>query len=272
MSGDARNFSELQVERVKGYGLAWRLFHRILWKLYIKIFPGREMTVRSGSGKCFRLRVGDQISEILFTQGVYEPQLTSILMPLVKPGMTIFDIGANIGYYSILMAEKVGPRGSVHCFEINDNILKLLEGNIKLSGAGNIRVVRQAVSDKNGRETFYVPSLGDEGEGSLRPSGRYKAEGTMEVETTTLDSFIEKNGIPKVDLIKIDVEGGEFLAFEGAKKLLSSKDRPIIMFEALDTACANFGHTWIDSIEKVKSFGYRIYQGDTANYIAIPER
>jgi hypothetical protein len=92
----------------------------------------------------------------------------------------------------------------------------------------------------------------------------------VQVKTVSIDDYVHEHGIQRVDCIKIDVEGAEYEAFQGATKLLSSKDKPVIMFEALDSACVNFGVTWYQVIKQVSDFGYRIHQGDAANFLATP--
>jgi hypothetical protein len=92
----------------------------------------------------------------------------------------------------------------------------------------------------------------------------------VKVKTVSIDDYVHEHGIQRVDCIKIDVEGAEYEAFQGATKLLSSKDKPVIMFEALDSACVNFGVTWYQVVKQVSEFGYRIHQGDTANFLATP--
>lgn len=184
--------------------------------------------------------------------------------------MTVFDIGANIGYYTTLMARRVGPEGTIHAFEINENVIDLLEENIRLANVHNVRVVKRAVAKTTGQRDFFVPRAGDESEGSLTKSGRYEAANIVRVPSVSLDDYVAENKITRVGFIKIDVEGAEYEAFEGATNLLSNA-KPAIMFEALDTACMNFGVNWLDVVEKLRSFGYRIHQGDTANFFATPE-
>ena len=122
-----------------------------------------------------------------------------------------------------------------------------------------------------GKWEFFVPRAGDEAEGSLKKSGRYDAANTVKVSSVSLDQVVE-NGIKRSTLSEIDV-GALKKAFRGAaKNLLSSKTKPVIMVRRRWTwACMNFGVNWLDVVEKVKSFGYRIHQADAANYFATPE-
>jgi FkbM family methyltransferase len=173
-------------------------------------------------------------------------------------------------FYTVLLAHRVWPQGAVHAFEINDKVLDLLEENVRTAQLTNVTIVKKAVTKTTGEAEFFLPREGDEAEGSLRKSDRYDALSVVKVKTVSIDDYIHEHGIQQVDCIKIDVEGAEYEAFQGATKLLSSKDKPVIMFEALDSACANFGVTWYQVVKQVNDFGYRIHQGDTANFLATP--
>lgn len=266
-----RQYSTLNREPCRINGVVERLTKKLSWKILNRAMKGKTLRVRLFSGDPFLVRVGDQVSREIFCHGCHEPQLTSLLLPFLGPGMTVFDIGANIGYYTVLMARRVGPAGMVHSFEINETVIQLLEGNIRCANVRNVKVVKRAVTKTTGTREFFVPRAGDEAEGSLSKSNRYEAANVVTVPSVSLDDYVEENKIKKVGLIKIDVEGAEYEVFEGAKNLLLSNAKPVIMFEALDTACMNFGINWLDVIEKLKSFGYRIHQGDAANFFATPE-
>jgi FkbM family methyltransferase len=265
-----RKYSTLDVEPCPINGFMERAAKKISWEALNYVVHGKKLKVRLFSGDPFIVRVGDQISQAVFSYGCHEPHLTSLVLPFLKPGMTVFDIGANIGYYTVLMARRVGVAGMVHAFEINDHVIELLEENIRFANIRNVKIVKRAVANTTGQREFFVPAVGDEGEGSLKKSNRYEAVTTVKVPSVSLDDYVKQNEINKVDFIKIDVEGAEYEVFEGARNLLSSNERPVIMFEALDSACMNFGVNWLDVVEKLKSFGYRIHQGDVANYFATP--
>jgi FkbM family methyltransferase len=266
-----RKYSTLDVEPCPINGVVERAARKISWDALNYMVRGKKLKVRLSSGDSFIVRVGDQISRSVFSYGCYEPHLTSLVLPFLKPGMTVFDIGANIGYYTVLMARRVGPAGIVHAFEINEKVIDLLEENVQFANVGNVKIVKRAVAKTTGQREFFVPAAGDEAEGSLKKSERYEAVTTVKVPSVSLDDYIQEKQIEKVDFIKIDVEGAEYEVFEGARNLLSSNEKPVIMFEALDSVCMNFGVNWLDVVEKLKSFGYRIHQGDTANYFATPE-
>ena len=265
-----RRYSTLESEYSPVDGFLKRAMSKVAWQALCQVVPGRKLSVKLASGQSFKVRVGDQVSRMIFENGAYEPQLTSLLLPFIKPGMTVFDIGANIGYYTVLLARRVGHQGAVHAFEINDKVLDVLEENVRMAHLTNVTVVKKAITKTTGEAEFFLPREGDEAEGSLRKSDRYDALSVVKVKTVSIDDYVHEHGIQRVDFIKIDVEGAEYEAFQGATKLLSSKDKPVIMFEALDSACVNFGVTWYQVVKQVSEFGYRIHQGDTANFLATP--
>jgi FkbM family methyltransferase len=265
-----RRYSTLASEYSPVDGFLKRAMSKVAWQALCQVVSGSKLSVKLASGQSFKVRVGDQVSRMIFENGAYEPHLTSLLLPFIKPGMTVFDIGANIGYYTVLLARRVGDQGAVHAFEINDKVLDLLEENIRMAHLTNVTVVKKAIAKTTGEAEFFLPREGDEAEGSLRKSNRYDALSVVQVKTVSIDDYVHEHGIQRVDCIKIDVEGAEYEAFQGATKLLSSKDKPVIMFEALDSACVNFGVTWYQVIKQVSDFGYRIHQGDAANFLATP--
>lgn len=265
-----RTLSQLPTQTIPVFNRLQRLRASARWTLLERTKPGAIIKARLADGHTMWLKVGDQISHHIFVNGVHESTATSTILPFVTPDMVILDIGANVGYYSLLFAQRTGPRGRVYAFEINPAVLDVLERNVSTSGLDNLETVRLAVSDEDGTVDFFVPKPGDEGEGSLRESTRYDAEQVMQVRATTIDHFLEEHAIDRVDLIKIDIEGGESAAFAGAHRLLSSTHRPIIMFEALDSACANFGIDWLGVLDQVRGYGYVIHQVDGGNFIAVP--
>ena len=150
----------------------------------------------------------------------YEPDTTQYFKNTITPGMTVVDVGANLGYFTRLTASLVGPTGAVYAFEPDaDNFLLLKENTKQFQ---NVRLIQNAVSDKEGMVTFYLsPKMGMHSLLKKRGSGR-----SVTVPSTTLDRLY---GETDIHFVKIDVEGAEKLVFLGMKKLLSRK--PIVVFE-----------------------------------------
>lgn len=148
----------------------------------------------------------------------YESFELDLYSQLVKPNMTILDVGANLGIYSVLGSDLVGPSGKVYAFEPVPENLALLNHNIKLNGAKNVTVVPKAISDKVGEsEIFLAPgSIGTHSMGA-------KSKTCITIKTDTIDNFVNQNHL-KVDLIKMDIEGYEGHAIRGGNITLSNKN------------------------------------------------
>jgi FkbM family methyltransferase len=158
-------------------------------------------------------------------RGEYEPHLFKLFSETLKPGMVFMDIGANIGFYSMLAASRVGEGGKVISFDPNTENCRLLMLSINKNGFNNVSLYPFALGGKSGYAMFstHIGSNGglipDTEDSLVNPN-------CVIVPITRLDDLIDE----KVDLIKIDVEGAEGLVIEGAKKLIE-KHRPIITSE-----------------------------------------
>ena len=148
--------------------------------------------------------------------GTYEPDLQIAIREFVKPGMTIFDIGANIGYITLLLADAAGAKGHVFAFEALPENVKRLQENITINNFDNrVTIISAAVADRSEKMRFLIGPSG--GMGKLRGSaGRREVDypDFIEVPGICLDDFLSADKQPFPDVIKIDIEGGEILASE----------------------------------------------------------
>ena len=158
----------------------------------------------------------------------YEPGTTHLVERLLEPGMVVVDVGAHVGYYTLLAAKQVGPKGKVYAFEPESANYALLEENIGLNGYQNIVTIKSAVSSRSGSSTLYLTAL-DNGRHSTYHHD-LPENGSEVVKATTLDAFLEGEEWPRVDLVKMDVEGAEEDVFQGMERLLrESEDLKIVM-------------------------------------------
>jgi len=174
----------------------------------------------------------DLQSEKDYWLGTYEPELQAVIEKLVLPGMVAYDVGANIGYVSLLLARRVGESGKVFAFEALPSNLERLRENLKLSDfSRTVEAVDAAVVDGERSVRFLVGPSGGMGktEGS---AGRQDVSYTEAHEVTgiSLDAFVYRMGNPVPQVVKMDIEGGETLAFPGMRRLLSEA-RPLILLE-----------------------------------------
>ncbi len=148
--------------------------------------------------------------------GVWEELTTDIFKKVVKAGDIIVDMGANIGYFTLLAARLTGKDGKVYAFEPEPHNFALLSRNIELNGYDNVVAMQKAVSDKNGKIKLFV-NKNDTGAHSL-----YQPENageSIEIEAVTMDDFF-KDKNRHVDVIKMDIEGAELDAFAGLQQII----------------------------------------------------
>lgn len=159
--------------------------------------------------------------ETLFTDG-YERMETTLFKQLVKEGMTVVDIGANVGYYTLLACRNVGESGRVFAIEPEPMNYELLLRNIEENSFNNAVPLQKAISDKSGSATLY---LSPKGHGEHSFYGAERNIGSVEVEVSTLDKLFVGN----VDIVKIDIEGGEMLALLGMTELAKRSDMKLFI-------------------------------------------
>ncbi len=160
--------------------------------------------------------------------GYWEIWLTQFLAQRLKPGMTVIDVGANFGYYTLLMGEAVGAAGRVLAVEPNPEAAALLQQTVNLAGHWpQTRLVSQALGASAGRAWLYSPD-GEPKNASLVVQPDLPGGKTVEVATVTLDELALD--YPKIDLVKIDAEGGEQGIVAGMQRLIA-RDRPLIVLE-----------------------------------------
>jgi FkbM family methyltransferase len=154
----------------------------------------------------------------------YEKETVILAKKFVKPSMTVIDIGAHIGYYTKLFSKLTGKNGFVYAFEPEEENFRLLEKNTK--NLTNVKLVKKALSDRNGFIDFYRAENHTAQHSVLKSGIRHKK---ITIPAITLDSFMKRENIKKIDFIKIDIEGGEPYAFAGAKDALNRKPLAVIM-------------------------------------------
>ena len=154
-----------------------------------------------------------------FWLGIFEYDKQIIFSEQILPGKIVYDIGAHVGFYTLLAAELTGPKGKVFAFEPVPNNLYFLKRHIQLNKLTNVDVIEAAVADFTGRTSFVVSLSGLE--------GSLSAQGALEVSTVEIDNLVEQGKILPPDYIKIDVEGAELKVLSGANKTLR-KYRPVL--------------------------------------------
>lgn len=199
------------------------------------------------NGKRMRVIEGDYVSQVISQTGGCEPETTAIFQKLLQPGAIVFDVGANLGYYTLVEAGLAGPNGRVHSFEPNPAVCGLLRESVRLNALRNVTVNEAGVSEAEGRAKLYVTIPEQMSMASLRPprqatTGKDVGSGlTRTIRLVCLDDYIEHRGIARIDLIKMDVEGAEMKALRGAQRLLGRQEKPVIIMEFNAAALGRLG-------------------------------
>lgn len=172
----------------------------------------------------------------------YEKAETAIVIKEVKKGHTVLDIGANVGHFTILMAELVGKDGKVFAFEPDPESFEELKKNIEKYGYENVTLVKKAISDINGKASLYI-CHGDRRNNSLYD----KYDRYIEVDTIRSDDYLNGHHI---DFIKMDIQGGEVAALEGMSNILQNNKNVKMIIEAWTVGLIKAG-TDIDRFVKL---------------------
>lgn len=232
----------------------WRARHRAgEWVRRIGPSLGcRIIHVRRG----FKLQVDlqDYIGQQLYATGDYERRTTEVIEALLTQGDTFVDVGANIGYFSLLASRLVGPSGRVVAFEPASVPQARLRNNVKINRACNIDVRDVAVSERSGVFPFYEAPAHNQGLSSLREL-KDRTRVTY-VHVGRLDDLLTEVALPT--LVKIDVEGAELQVINGARELLA-RERPDVIVEVTASFLNAQGLSTSQLAAPLLATGYAMY-------------
>lgn len=174
----------------------------------------RQVVARSTFGARFHLDSRDLIQRYIYTFGIWEPPLTKWLQRTLRPGDTFVDVGANVGYYSLLASGLVGESGTVVAIEAFPDFQDALAANIALNPASNVRVVNEAVSDRVETLHFTLASSANMGANSIVPY-EGESESEADVPARPLPAILTPSELAAARVIKVDVEGAEGAVVRG---------------------------------------------------------
>ncbi len=182
--------------------------------------------------------------------GEYEPQLSAVFEKYCTPGMTVVDVGANLGYYSLLAAKLVGPSGRVIALEPNSENCRLLLSSLRLNRVDNVELIPVAADVSTGW-AYYSTHVGSNG--GLVDDGELLAHPGVVVPTFALDDIVNHS----VGFLKMDVEGAEGRVVKGAQRLIE-RDRPIVTTELKEEMLRRVsGTTVAEYLGYFERLGYR---------------
>ncbi len=169
------------------------------------------------------------ITPHLIMDGYWESWITKLLAQIVQPGFICLDIGANFGYFSILMSELSGTTGKTFAIEPNPRIAELLRSTRYVNG-GKFEVIETALADKKGEAILTITDR-ELGGGTIKKNEMKKGRSQVVVQTISVDELVKEKKIGRVDIIKMDVEGVEPLVFEGMQETIAANPQIQIIIE-----------------------------------------
>jgi FkbM family methyltransferase len=222
------------------------VFPRAKRRIIHSFLPSYEMLVFANED------VGRQI----WLFGNYEADETRFFIEQIRPTDICFDVGGNVGYFSLLMS-RLASDGSVHVFEPIPVNAALIAANTALNAIENLHLTNAAVGDHEGSVLFSVSV--DSAYSSMHATGRLAEEKSIHVPLIALDDYLSAKSLLRIDVMKVDVEGAEDLVIRGASGLLgdSSRRPRIVLMELFDGNLSSFGSSVASVIERMASFGYQ---------------
>ena len=236
-----------------------QLLGRVRKKMRIHFLPKSGWVEVDRMGFHWRLDMDTYIGRMIAIHDVFEPDTTRLLADLVKPGMHVLDVGANIGYFTLLMAQAVGPKGHVWAFEPTQKYREQLLWHVDCNElTSRVSVIPFGLSDES---MSPMISIGDSS-ATLHWTKDVPPQQQEEIELHPLDDVVDELSIQQVDLVKLDIDGHEPHFIRGAARLLQqSKPRIVLEFSQRNLYIA--GSSVKDQARSLQDLGYLIYNEKT---------
>ncbi|MCL5287187.1 MAG: FkbM family methyltransferase [Acidobacteria bacterium] len=257
------------------------------WVFWRRMFPDMPLPIRLSRG-IWWLSEDDLPGQTLYFSGAYKDEEAErrFVERYLQPGMTVLDIGAHHGFYTLLASRIVGGSGQVIAFEPSPRDFARLRLHLRLNFCRNARAEALALAGENGAAQFYVVEKGDTGRNGLRRAEVY-AESVREVTVREirLDDYLDGARIERTDLVKLDAEGAELSILQGAERLLGRAPRPAMLCELRESCTRPWGYTarQVHDLVAVRGFQWFTAKADgrlaaagvqdefDGNFVAVPQ-
>lgn len=207
---------------------------------------------RLHTGQLLKVDLPSAVGRSIWLRGIYEPEVEAYIRKVLRPKDAFIDVGAHVGYFSVIAAGVVGEEGEVHAFEPQRELCSLLKMSIEANALFMVRINPLALWS----DTINVILMTQQDSGfsfvQAPSSGRFKS--AIMVPTTTLDEYVHHHVHCPVRVIKIDVEGAELHVLLGAQRTLQTHS-PCLVVEAQDCWLQRFGHKLEDLFDYLSGFG-----------------
>lgn len=226
---------------------------------WIKLDPKKEhITYKNSHGITFDLDLKEYQMKQIYLYDIYEKNtvrhIFKLIQKLKKRDLVVFDVGANIGFYSMTLSKKLNGTASViHSFEPNPHTYAILEKNIRTNGCNNVKLNAIGLSDTKGTLTISYDYKNLGAANVFNGKGSNKAE----VSLTTLDYYCKENQIENIDIIKVDIEGSELGFLKGGSEVIEKSKSMIVVMEIVEENCTRGGYSSSDIFQYMSVKGFR---------------
>jgi FkbM family methyltransferase len=250
------------------HGLAWltrRFQPKGIDRLVRLIYPpgstrAIETVVDYDDGLLMHIDTRSFLEWYIFFYGHFRPEVSKLLNRMLKPGHVAFDIGSNIGMHSIVMANRVGPTGKVVVFEPDPHPYARMRRNLALNGFDWVETHQVALAEKSGRMQLFLhdDTIGNFANASLSVDNVGRETNAIEIDVWSIDDYVARNPIARLDAIKLLAQGVEWDVLQGARATIA-KFRPKIFFLWEPSYWARKALTLADARAFFASFGYDVH-------------
>jgi len=249
---------------MRGYGLSRFKLLRKTFNLIYSTVQGPGYLIQVGE---FQMYLDEKDTLGLSLGRAHEPHIIELIKKQIAEGDVVIDLGANIGYFTLIFSKLVGPRGKVFAFEPDPTNFSILKENVSLNKCLNVTLIQKAVSKYSHKGTIY---LNDENRGDHRifDSGdnREKIDG---IEITSLDDYFDTSKI-KIDFIKMDIQGSEILALKGMEKILEENKNIKILAEFWPNGFKKAKTDPKEFFEILEKYDFCFYENKESGHDLVP--
>ena len=222
-----------------------------------------HVDARTVDGSTLRVDASDIVGKHLYYFGIWEPSLTDWMRRSLKPGALVIDVGANIGYYSLLASKLVGPGGRVIAIEALPETMRRLRFNLDRNGAANVRAINSAAWSRVERLKIFFRQDGASGATTLMSdwADRWQLRRQIEIDAAPLSTLLSESEIANARMIKIDVEGAEWQVLSEMTSWLGRTAPDLeVAIEISTSMMSAQGKSFEDILALFQGFGFFAYR------------
>jgi FkbM family methyltransferase len=230
-------------------------YGKSFFRRFIKV-PDGNIIYKTRYNAKFRLYLDEYQMKEIYCYNLYEKNTITNLVKLLKPNFTFIDVGANAGFYSVIVSKHLHA-GKVYSFEPSSFIIERLKENVALNNCSNIIINQLGLSDKE--EVLNLSFTGNNTGGATVYKKAGSTEYSEKINLIPFDDYYSLNRIGKIDVIKVDIEGGELGFLKGAEKAIAENFRLIVVLEMMDEHFRAAGYSAGHLFDYMRNLGFTAY-------------